>query len=550
MIKHPPLLRRLSFTTAGIVLMPLLVLILSWHDFQTDIWLHLIETQLGRLLANTLVLLVGVGFGVMIIGVSLAWLTTMCEFPGRKFFDWALMLPFAIPAYVLAFVYLGFFEFSGPLQTVIREWFGTSRFFPSIRSTGGVILVLVLVFYPYVYMLARSAFITQGRGAMDAARILGLTPLQAFWRVALPIARPAIAAGVGLALMETLADFGAVATFNYDTFTTAIYKAWYGFFNLHAAAQLATLLMLFVCMAFWLEQRGRGNAQYALRQRSKQHKPYKLNGIQRYVAFTYAASVLGLAFILPVVQLLVWVVKQGAQDIDGRFAGLVGHSLLLASAAGLAVVCVALLLSFAKRLYQDHWLKKAIMAANLGYALPGSVLAVGIMFAFSQVDNHLIVPLQEWLGVAPRQLLLGSFLALLLAYIIRFIAVAFGPIDAGLQSIRVSLHEAARSLGVSGLAVVRRVYIPMLAPGLLTAGILVFVDVMKEMPATLLMRPFGWDTLAVRIYEMTSEGEWQRAALPALTLVLAGLIPVFILMRKSRYRNESRPISKINEKNT
>ncbi|MGI0116089.1 ABC transporter permease [Zooshikella sp. RANM57] len=541
MIKHPPLLRRLSFTIAGIVLMPLLVLIISWHDFQTEIWLHLIETQLGRLLANTLFLLVGVGLGVMVIGVSLAWLTTMCDFPGRKFFDWALMLPFAIPAYVLAFVYLGFFEFSGPLQTLLREWFGTSRFFPSIRSPGGVVLVLVLVFYPYVYMLARSAFITQGRGAIDAARILGLTPFQAFWRVALPIARPAIAAGVGLALMETLADFGTVATFNYDTFTTAIYKAWYGFFNLQAAAQLATLLMLFVCMAFWLEQRGRGSTQYALQQRSHQHKPYRLKGMPCYAALIYASIVLGFAFILPVAQLLVWVVKQGIQDIDSHFAGLVGHSIILASSASLAVVCVALVLSFAKRFHKDHWLKKTVMAANLGYALPGSVLAVGIMFAFSQVDNHLLIPLQEWIGLPPQPLLLGSFLALLLAYIIRFIAVAFGPTDAALQSIRSSLHEAARSLGVSGLAIVRRVYVPILAPGLITAGILVFVDVMKEMPATLLMRPFGWDTLAVRIYEMTSEGEWQRAALPALALVLVGLIPVFLLMRKSRYRNESKP---------
>ncbi|MBU2712606.1 iron ABC transporter permease [Zooshikella sp. WH53] len=523
--------------------MPLLVLIISWHDFQTEIWLHLIETQLGRLLANTLFLLVGVGLGVMVIGVSLAWLTTMCDFPGRKFFDWALMLPFAIPAYVLAFVYLGFFEFSGPLQTLLREWFGTSRFFPSIRSPGGVVLVLVLVFYPYVYMLARSAFITQGRGAMDAARILGLTPFQAFWRVALPIARPAIAAGVGLALMETLADFGTVATFNYDTFTTAIYKAWYGFFNLQAAAQLATLLMLFVCVAFWLEQRGRGSTQYALQQRSHQRKPYKLKGIQCYAVLIYASIVLGFAFILPVTQLLVWVVKQGVQDIDSHFAGLVGHSILLASSASLAVVCVALVLSFAKRFHKDHWLKKAVMAANLGYALPGSVLAVGIMFAFSQVDNHLLIPLQEWVGLPAQPLLLGSFLALLLAYIIRFIAVAFGPVDAALQSIRSSLHEAARSLGASGLAIVRRVYVPMLAPGLITAGILVFVDVMKEMPATLLMRPFGWDTLAVRIYEMTSEGEWQRAALPALALVLVGLIPVFLLMRKSRYRNESKPES-------
>lgn len=234
----------ITFTVAALVLLPLSVLLLSWLEIDREIWSHLWDTQLPRLLGNTLTLVLGVGIGVTLLGVSLAWLTSLCEFPGRRWLDWALMLPFAIPAYVLAFVFVGLLDFAGPVQSLLREWFGSGLRLPRVRSTGGVILVLVLVFYPYVYLLARSAFIAQGKGLMEAARVLGLSPWQAFLRVALPMARPAIGAGLALAVMETLADFGAVSVFNFDTFTTAIYKTWYGFYSLSSAAQLASLLLL------------------------------------------------------------------------------------------------------------------------------------------------------------------------------------------------------------------------------------------------------------------------------------------------------------------
>jgi iron(III) transport system permease protein len=522
----------LVFTIAALVLLPLSVLLFSWQTIDQQIWSHLWETQMPRLLGNTLTLIIGVGLGVTLIGVSLAWLTALCEFPGRRWLDWALMLPFAIPAYVLAFVFVGLLDFAGPVQTLLREWFGSGLRLPRVRSTGGVIIVLVLVFYPYVYLLARTAFLAQGKGLMEAARILGQSPWQAFWRVALPMARPAIGAGVALALMETLADFGAVSVFNFDTFTTAIYKTWYGFFSLSSAAQLASLLLLAVMILLYGEHRARG-ASRPSNERPRVKVLYHLHGIKAAAASTWCGLVFACAFVVPLLQLVVWVWQRGRFDLDERYAGLILHTLYLGGIAALVTVCVAMILVFARRFAPTRAIRSGVSVANIGYALPGSVLAVSIMLAFSYLDREWVVPLSSWLGGAGRPLLLGSLGALVLAYLVRFIAVAYGPLENSLSRIRPSLPEAARSLGVSGPRLFFRIYLPLLIPGTLSAALLVFVDVLKEMPATLLMRPFGWDTLAVRIFEMTSEGEWARAALPALTLVMVGLLPVIGLIRRS-----------------
>ncbi|CAD5203137.1 ABC transporter permease [Pseudomonas sp. FEN] len=520
------------FAVASLVLLPLSVLLLSWQSIDLQIWSHLWDTQLPRLLGNTLTLVLGVGTGVTLLGVSLAWLTSLCEFPGRRWLDWALMLPFAIPAYVLAFVFVGLLDFAGPVQTLLREWFGSGLRLPRVRSTGGVILVLVLVFYPYVYLLARSAFLAQGKGLMEAARVLGQSPWQAFWRVALPMARPAIGAGVALALMETLADFGAVAVFNFDTFTTAIYKTWYGFFSLSSAAQLASLLLLAVMLVLYGERRARGAVRTG-NERPRGQALYQLRGIKALAASAWCLLVFACAFVIPLLQLLAWFWQRGRFDLDERYTGLILHSLYLGVMAALITVGVALLLAFARRLAPTRAIRSGVSLANLGYALPGSVLAVSIMLAFSYLDRVLVMRL---LGGAGKPLLLGSLAALLLAYLVRFIAVAYGPLENSLARIRPALPEAARSLGVSGPLLFCKVYLPLLLPGVLSGALLVFVDVLKEMPATLLMRPFGWDTLAVRIFEMTSEGEWARASLPALMLVLVGLLPVIGLIRRSAYR--------------
>ncbi|WP_184590652.1 ABC transporter permease [Pseudomonas nitroreducens] len=530
-----------TFAVAALVLLPISVLLLSWAEIDREIWSHLWETQMARLLGNTLVLVAGVGVGVTVLGVSLAWLTSLCEFPGRRWLDWALMLPFAVPAYVLAFVFVGLLDFSGPVQTLLREWFGSGLRLPRVRSTGGVITVLVLVFYPYAYLLARTAFLAQGRGLTEAARVLGLSPLAAFWRVALPMARPAIGAGLALAIMETLADFGTVSVFNFDTFTTAVYKTWYGFYSLSSATQLASLLLLFVMLVLLGERYSRGRSGVP-NERPRGAALYRLHGWKAFAASAWCLLVFACAFVIPVLQLLVWVWQKGRFDLDERYWGLILHSLYLGGFAALLTVAVALLLAFARRLSPTPAVRSAVGISNLGYALPGSVLAVAIMLAFSWLDNHAVIPLSSALGGAGKPLLLGSLGALLVAYLIRFMAVAYHPLEGALARIRPSLPEASRSLGVGGAGLFFRVYLPLLVPGALSAALLVFVDVLKEMPATLLMRPFGWDTLAVRVFEMTSEGEWARAALPALTLVLVGLFPVIGLIRRSaRQSGSSRP---------
>jgi len=515
----------IAFTVAA----PILVVAAAWFTPATDIWRHLADTVLVELLTHTAVLAFGVGLGALFLGAALAWLVATCEFPGRKFFDWALMLPLAIPAYVLAFVYVGLLDFSGPVQTRLRE-FGVEAF-PPVRSGGGVVTVMVLAFYPYVYLLARAAFLSHGRAALETGRVYGLTPWRAFWHAALPMARPALAAGTALAVMEALADFGAVAVFNYDTFTTAIYKAWQGLFSLPAAAQLSSLLLLFVAVALVSEQRLRRGARYDVSFKPPRAR-YRLGGGRRALATGFAALVLVLAFVVPVAQLLVWVWRTAYQDFDARYAGFLLNTLTLGAAAAAVTTFFALLLAYTYRLKPDGLTRAAVRFATLGYALPGSVLAVGIMVSFVWLDRTLFEQAQQFLGLDPRPLLTGTLAALILAYGVRFMAVAHGPIDSSFERIQPSLWQAARSLGASNGEILWRVSIPMLRTGLLSAGLLVLVEVMKEMPATLLLRPFGWDTLATRIFEMTSEGEWERAALPAVTLVLAGLVPVVLLVRR------------------
>ncbi|MCB1733853.1 MAG: iron ABC transporter permease [Gammaproteobacteria bacterium] len=524
--------------TAGVlallVLLPIAVIFTGWVQIDSEVWRHLADTVLTGLVRNTLVLLLGVGVGVTVIGVSLAWITTAYEFRGRAALEWLLMLPLAVPPYVLAFVFIGMFDFSGPVQAFLNGWLGPNYWFPEVRSEGGVILVMSLALYPYVYMLARAAFIAQGRSVIEAARIHGLTPRQAFLKVALPMARPAVVAGMSLALMETLADFGAVSIFNYDTFTTAIYKAWFGLFNLPAAGQLASLLLLFVFVALIGEGRLRGKARYHGDARGQRHLyRARLHGWRKALVVGWPLLVLTFAFILPLWQLLTWTWQVVADDLDERYWDLLLHTLTLGGFAALFTVSSALLIAYTRRHFGHPLVRFNVRLATLGYALPGSVLAVGIMTAFAWVDDRVADAYEAGFGVLPDWALMGSVFALVFAYGVRFLAVAYGAVDSAFERIRPSIMEAARGLGASHGEVLRRVYLPILRPGLLTGTLLVFVEVMKEMPATLLLRPFGWDTLAVRIYELTSEGEWERAALPAVALVLAGLGPVILLVRRS-----------------
>ncbi len=532
MLLFKQILWRFPLVALGfLIAMPILVIVFSWHTAQVDVWQHLIETGLARLLKNTFVLMLGVGLVVTLLGVSLAWLTAVCEFPGRSWLDWALLLPLAIPTYVVAFIAVGLLSYSGPVMTYWRELFGAEAWYPDVRQPAGVVLVMASVLYPYVYMLARSAFLQQGKSLIDAARTLGVSPLRSFFSVALPMARPAIVAGLALALMETLADFGAVSVFNYDTFTTAIYKSWFGFFNLQAAAQLASLLLLFVCVALMLERKARSGKAAQFNVDIKQER-IRLVGVYRWLASAFCFAVFLLAFVVPVGQLIVWLFKANAQ-LDERFFALIRNTFLLGCIAAFAVVGFALVTGASLRFGPSRIWQKIVQLYSLGYALPGSVLAVGIMIGFTKVDHWLWSVLGG--GKVAQQFLVGTLFALIVAYVIRYFSVGYSPVQSGLESIKPVFQEVAQSLGLARGTILVRVYFPMLFPGIFTALILVLIDVMKEMPATLLLRPFGWDTLAVRVYEMTSEGEWQRAALPALTLVLISFIPVVMIVRRSRY---------------
>jgi iron(III) transport system permease protein len=527
--------RLIPFLAAILVLAPVGVVVSSLLAPTSDIWQHLIATSLPLLLHNTFWLACGVITGTAILGTSLAWITAVYDFPGRGFFSWALLLPMAMPAYVTAFVALGLFDFTGPIQTTLRNAFDSDlSWFPEIRGRMGVIAVMSLAFYPYVYLLARNAFLTQGKRSLEVAQSLGLNRTQGFLRVALPMARPWIAGGLMLVLMETLADFGTVAVFNYNTFTTAIYKAWFNMFSLQAASQLASLLIIVVFIVVVIEQRLRLRMRYAETKVSGQAQRIQLTGWQNVLAIGFIICILILAFALPVAQLALWSIEAFSQDFDGaRYLGFLSHSVLLSSLAAVLTCSVVTLMIYSVRRHPDSATRNAVRIATIGYALPGTVLAIGVYVPLTWLDGQLSAGLAQWFQIEIGPIIQGTIILMLIAYLIRFMAVSHYAIDSAMRRITTSIDEAAMSLGLNGWSIIGKVHIPILKSGLFTAMTLVFVDVMKEMPITLMTRPFGWDTLAVRIYQMTSEGQWEQAAIPALTLVLAGLIPIFLFMRQT-----------------
>jgi iron(III) transport system permease protein len=522
-----------AFLISFLVVVPVAVVLAAVFSSTGHIWEHLVGNVLFELLVNTLWLVSGVAAGTLILGVSLAWLTSVCEFPGRKFFSWALFLPLSMPAYVMAFVFIGLFDFTGPVQTQLREWFGTSSVpFPDVRSRGGVIIVMTLVLYPYVYLLSRNAFLTQGKRALEATQTLGHGTVSGFFYMALPMARPWITAGVILVVMEALADFGAVSIFNYNTFTTAIYKAWFGFFSLPAASQLSSILVLLVFVIIAVEQYTRSRMRFTRAGReSAAAARVLLTGMKKWAAFAYALSVLLAAFVIPFTQILLWTIDVFQEEFTARYVGFLGHSVLLGLAGAVSVCLTALVLSYAARHHPDMLSGFLTKTATIGYALPGTVLAVGVFIPVAFLDNLLISAFKSATGIEVTRVLKGTVSVLIAAYLIRFMAAGFNSIDSAMHRITRSIDEASILMGIKGLTMLFRVHLPILKGGVVAAAILVFVDIMKEMPITLMMRPFGWDTLAVKIFELTSEGEWERAALPALTLVLAGIIPVILLTR-------------------
>lgn len=520
---------------ALLLALPVLVVLGSVLVPAGDVWRHLAATVLPDYVANSLFLMLGVGLGTLLIGVGTAWLTTLCRFPGRRLFEWALLLPMAMPAYIIAYTYTDLLDYAGPVQTLLRDWTGWGYgdyWFPAIRSLPGAVLMLSLVLYPYVYLLARAAFLSQSVAVLEVGRTLGNGPWGTFWRVALPLARPAIVAGVTLALMETLADYGTVQYFGVATFTTGIFRVWLGQGEPAAAAQLAALLLVFVLTLILIERGSRRQARY--HHTAQRHQPirrYHLHGWSAFGALFVCLLPLLFGFLVPAGQLAVWSWTRAATGFDARFLSLTLNSLILAGAAALLALVVALLLAYAQRLIPTSLVQSSVRLAGMGYAVPGAVIAIGVMLPFAWLDNALDAWMRATFGVSTGLLLSGTLFALLFAYLARFLSVSLQTVESGLTRIRPAMDEAARSLGLRPAQVLWRVHVPLLRGSLLTALLLVFVDVIKELPATLALRPFNFDTLAVRAYELASDERLADAGPAALTIVLAGLVPVVLLSR-------------------
>ncbi len=502
----------------------------------SETWAHLASTVLPEYILNSLWLCLGVGLGVGTLGVTTAWLTAMHEFPGRRFFEWALVLPLAVPAYVMAYVYTDFLQFVGPVQTFLRDTFGWEHgdyWFPDIRTLPGAMLMFVCVLYPYVYLLARTAFLERASGMLEAARTLGMGPWRAFFAVSLPLARPAIVAGVALALMETLADYGTVAYFAVNTFTTGIYRAWFSLGDRIAAAQLAAMLLAFVLFLLMAERISRGRARYHnTTGRNRPMAGARLQGFSAALAVVGCALPLLLGFLVPAGLLLKMALTEGDAQFGERFLMLSRNSFVLAGATAAIGVLLALLLAYGARLSKGALATGLNRLVGLGYAVPGAVIAVGVLIPVTRLDNWLAGQWLAWFGHNPGLLLTGGIAALIYAYLVRFLAVALHTVESSLGKITPNMDDAARSLGLGQGETMRRVHVPMLRGSLLTAGLLVFVDVMKELPATLVMRPFNFDTLATQAYTLASDERLAEASTAALAIVVVGLLPLIALSRQ------------------
>jgi len=501
----------------------------------SQVWSHLAQTVLPIYLWNSLWLALGVGAGTLVIGVGTAWLTVMYRFPGRGAWQWLLLLPLALPAYIIAYTYTGMLDAAGPLQSALRAWTGWQYgeyAFPEIRSLPGAIVMLTLVLYPYVYLLSRAAFLEQSVCVLEVGRSLGFSPAQVFRRVALPLARPAIVAGVSLALMETLADYGTVKYFGVSTFTTGIFRTWFGMGEPAAAAQLAALLLGLVFLVLMVERVSRRRRRF--HHTSQRYQPLAATPLAGWRAWSAAAACalpVLLGFVLPAGQLSVWAVRTASQRVDGAFVALVANSLTLAAGTALLAVFVAVVLAYGKRVRNRPIVRGAVRTAGMGYAVPGTVIAIGVVIPFAWLDNTLDGWMRAEFGVSTGLLLSGTLVALVFAYLVRFLSVSLQTVEAGLAKIPTDYDDTARALGSGRAHVFARVHMPLMRGTLWTAILLVFVDVMKELPATLILRPFDFNTLAVRTFELAEDEQLRAAAPSALAIVLFGLVPVVLLSR-------------------
>jgi iron(III) transport system permease protein len=524
---------------AGFVLLPVVALVEIALQGSGDLWPHLVESVLPVALGQTLTLLVGVGIATVLIAVPCAWLVATCDFPGRKLLDWALLLPLAVPSYIVAYSYLDVLHPLGPVQSAIRWALGIASprglHLPDVRSVGGCIFVLSCVLYPYVYFSARASFIVQSAAALEVARTLGASRMRTILRIALPLARPAIVAGVTLVLLEALGDIGASEFLGMRTLTVSIYTTWVNRANLPGAAQIALVMLVLVLAVILTERWARHGARYVATGSTRPQAPLRLNGGAGIAATAFCCLPILLGFVVPVLHLA----TAAAQRIEfsGFSSGILvetRNSALLALSGTLVALALGSVVAMAQRLTRSPLAVWFARIGGLGYAVPGTVLAIGLLTPLAAFDNAVNRAMISLFGVSTGLLLSGSGAALVIAYAIRFLTIPIGGLEAGYSKLSLHLDMAARSLGCSQRATVRRIHLPLLRPALATAALMVFVDGMKELPATLLLRPLGVETLATHIYAEAARSTYEDGALAALLIVLVGLAPVILLARVSR----------------
>lgn len=521
---------------AVLVAIPVLTVAANIFVPSGDVWQHLASTVLPEYIKNSLILMFGVGAGVFILGVGNAWLVTMCRFPGSKQFNWLLILPMAVPAYLMAYTYTDFLAYTGPLQNMIRDltgWGLGDYYFPDVRSIGGAIIMMSFVFFPYVYLITRAAFMEQSNSLLEASRSLGATPFQSFYKIALPLARPSISAGMALALMETLNDFGTVDYFGVQTFTTGIYRTWFGLGERAAAAQLAAFLLIFILFLILLERRSRN--KMSLKQEStgryKRLSVYRLTGWKAWGSTLFCTLPVLIGFVFPAMILTDMMIANFDVAVDSRFLEFSFNTVLVALIAGFVALAVALVMAYGVRLNPNLLTRTATRIGSMGYAIPGSVIAVGILIPFGWVDNTLDSWMRDTFGLSTGLLLSGTIFALIFAYVVRFLAVAYNTVEASLGKITPSMDEAAEGMGYGFGKILRKIHMPIMSGSLFAAIMLVIVDVIKELPATIIVRPFNFDTLAVQVYRLASDERLAESSGAALAIILVGLVPVFILSR-------------------
>jgi len=523
-----------ALVVAAFVAIPVVAVVWLAFSPDDDIWAHLSATVLPLYIQQTFLLMVGVGVGTLVIGTGTAWLVTMCRFPGSRVFEWAMLLPLAVPAYVLAFVITDQLEYAGALQVWLREIFGwkdrQDYWFPEIRSLGGAAAVMTLVLYPYVYLLSRAAFLEQSVCVLEVSRTLGKNPWRGFASVAMPLARPAIAVGVALALMEALNDFGTVQFFGVPTFTAGIYDVWLNMNSVAGAAQMASVLLLFVIVLLAVERAARRGQRYHHTSSKYSSLPsYPLHGARAALAFLACLVPVALGFLLPAGVLVNYAVRYYAKSLSGDFWTYAANSLMLSSLTAIAAVIVGLAMAYGLRLGAGPVVKAATRVASTGYAVPGAVLAIGVIIPMAAFDNALDALSRSVFGVSIGLLMSGTVFAIVYGYLARFTALSFGTLEAGLAKVTPSMDGAARTLGCGPGQVLRRIHLPMLRGSALTAALLVFVDCMKELPMTIILRPFNFETLATYVYQFASDELLEESALGALTIVVTGILPVILL---------------------